>query len=188
MDGYRNEKEEREALKFVLEQIFRENRRKEQLERRLENIKRNITSPPAASDKSGRRPKGSHGDGTAEIVVKKTNLEERIEKQVENIDKLTERTMGILELLPETSLEREIVELRHIDMMKWKDIADSTHMSRSQCNRRYNQAIEDLIQYDTAREAIRENMDAYIRYKDARTDHRTRAMKHRRPYKTHTSI
>lgn len=169
MDNFRDEKEDCEVLKFVLEQIFRAKRRKGQLERRLENIKSDMRSPSAVPDKGGRRSKGSHGDGTAGIVVKKTNIEERIEKQAENIDQSIEKTMDILDLLPETSLEREIVELRHLDMMGWKEIADSIPMSRSQCNRRYNQAIEDLLQYDIVQEAIRENRDAYIRYKAAKT-------------------
>ena len=44
----RDEKEDREILKFVLEQIYRAKRRKGQLDRRLENLKQDMRSAPGA--------------------------------------------------------------------------------------------------------------------------------------------
>lgn len=44
----RDEKEDREILKFVLEQIYRAKRRKGQLDRRLENLKCDMRSAPGA--------------------------------------------------------------------------------------------------------------------------------------------
>lgn len=111
----RDEKEDREILKFVLEQIYRAKRRKGQLDRRLENLKCDMRSAPGAQGR-GRRTTGDHGDGTANLVVKQSSIEERIEKQKYNVSLSIEKTMDLLELLPETSLEREIMERRHLDM------------------------------------------------------------------------
>ena len=127
----RDEKEDREILKFVLEQIYRAKRRKGQLDRRLENLKRDMQSAPGSQGR-GRRTSGDHGDGTANLVVKKSSIEERIERQKDNVSISIEKTMDLLELLPETSLEREIMELRHLDMKDWKDIAEASGTENGQ--------------------------------------------------------
>ena len=97
----RDEKEDREILKFVLEQIYRAKRRKDQLDRRLENVKHDMQSAPGSQGR-GRRSIGDHGDGTANLVVKKSSIEERIEKQKDNVNLSIEKTMNLLDLLPGT--------------------------------------------------------------------------------------
>lgn len=159
----RDEKEDREILKFVLEQIYRAKRRKDQLDRRLENVKHDMQSAPGSQGR-GRRSIGDHGDGTANLVVKKSSIEERIEKQKDNVNLSIEKTMNLLDLLPETSLEREIMERRHLDMEDWKDIADGIYMSRSQCNKRYNAGIDFLLNQDGVNEVVNENRENYQKY------------------------
>nr|DAF90789.1 MAG TPA: Protein of unknown function (DUF722) [Myoviridae sp. ctp7F23] len=159
----RDEKEDREILKFVLEQIYRAKRRKGQLDRRLENLKRDMQSAPGSQGR-GRRTSGDHGDGTANLVVKKSSIEERIERQKDNVSISIEKTMDLLELLPETSLEREIMELRHLDMKDWKDIADSIYMSRSQCNKRYNAGLDYLLQQEGVQVLVDENRAVYQKH------------------------
>ena len=159
----RDEKEDREVLKFVLEQIYRAKRRKGQLDRRLENLKKDMRSAPGSQGR-GRRNSGDYGDGTANLVVKKSTIEERIEKQAANVGESIEKTMDILELLPETSLEREIMERRHLDMADWKDIADGIPMSRSQCNKRYNAGIDYLLQDEEVQRIVNENRSTYQKH------------------------
>ena len=159
----RDEKEDREILKFVLEQIYRAKRRKSQLDRRLENLKCDMRSAPGAQGR-GRRTTGDHGDGTANLVMKQSSIKDRIEKQKYNVSISIEKTMDLLELLPETSLEREIMERRHLDMEDWKDIADGIYMSRSQCNKRYNAALNYLLQQDGVLDIVDENRAVYQKH------------------------
>ena len=77
-------------------------------------------------------------------MVEEMNV--RMKKQQVRVDQAILRVMDIIEYLPEDSLEKEICEYRHIDMMSWRQIEIAVPMSRSQCNNRYNEAIRMLLQ------------------------------------------
>ena len=94
-----------------------------------------------------------------------SDIEERIYTQKEEVEKAIVRVMDILDYLPQDSLEREICELRHIDMKPWKDIQESIPMSRSQCNKKYNKAIEMLLNKGRIERMIEENEEAYTDWK-----------------------
>ena len=53
--------------------------------------------------------------------------------------------MTIIEYIPITEIDREIFEMRHIDMMQWPDIEAAIPMSKSQCIRLYNATIDRLL-------------------------------------------
>ena len=69
-----------------------------------------------------------------------------MKKQQARVNQAIIRVMDIIDYLPEDSLEKEICEYRHIDMMSWGQIEAAVPMSRSQCNNRYNGAIQMLLQ------------------------------------------
>lgn len=65
--------------------------------------------------------------------MKLADIEEKIYHQKEEIDKAIVTVMDIMDYLPDGSLERDICEMRHIDLMRWQDIQEAIPMCRSQC-------------------------------------------------------
>lgn len=164
MDATNNEKAE--ILKWMLGQIYRAEKRKKQLDERLVRIAEERDAPIGGV---GYRPlprsSSGEGNGAASIILKMSDIEERIYTQKEEVEKAIVRVMDILDYLPQDSLEREICELRHIDMKPWNDIQESIPMSRSQCNKRYNKAIEMLLNKGRIERMIEENEEAYTDWK-----------------------
>lgn len=164
MDATNNEKAE--ILKWMLGRIYRAEKRKKQLDERLVRIAEERDAPIGGV---GYRPlprsSSGEGNGAASIILKMSDIEERIYTQKEEVEKAIVRVMDILDYLPQDSLEREICELRHIDMKPWKDIQESIPMSRSQCNKRYNKAIEMLLNKGRIERMIEENEEAYTDWK-----------------------
>lgn len=164
MDATNNEKAD--VLKWMLGQIYRAEKRKKQIEERLVRIAEERDAPIGGV---GYRPlprsSSGEGNGAASIILKMSDIEERIYAQKEEVEKAIVRVMDILDYLPQDSLEREICELRHIDMKPWKDIQESIPMSRSQCNKRYNKAIEMLLNKGRIERMIEENEEAYTDWK-----------------------
>mgnify|MGYP002508885312 CR=1 FL=1 len=52
------------------------------------------------------------------------------------------RVMDMIDLLPQNSMERTVVELRHIDCKGWEQIAREVYMSRSAVFNYYNAALD----------------------------------------------
>ena len=55
--------------------------------------------------------------------------------------------MDMIDLLPQNSMERTVVEMRHIDCKPWEKIAQAVHMSRSRVFDYYNAALDTLLTY-----------------------------------------
>lgn len=166
MDATNNENEKAEILKWILGQIYRAEKRKKQLDERLVRIVREMDAAiGGVGYKQLPRSSSGEGNGAASIILKISDIEERIYTQKEEVEKAIVRVMDILEYLPQNSLEREICELRHIDMKPWKDIQECIPMSRSQCNKRYNKAIEILMNKGRIERMIEENEKAYMNWK-----------------------
>ena len=164
MDEKHNEKAD--VLKWMLGQIYRAEKRKKQLDERLIRIAEERDAPIGGTGyKPLPRSSSCEGNGAASIILKMSDIEERIYTQKEEVEKAIVRVMDILEYLPQDSLEREICELRHIDMKPWKYIQESIPMSRSQCNKRYNKAIEMLLNKGRIDRMIEENEEAYSEWK-----------------------
>ncbi len=57
------------------------------------------------------------------------------------------RVMDMIDLLPQNSMERTVVELRHIDCKGWDQIAREVYLSRSAVFNYYNAALDLLLGY-----------------------------------------
>lgn len=115
-----NRSDYRDALKYLLGQNFRANRRKDQLNGRLELLEAQMESPIGAI-RYDRTPGGSGGgtDGAAALVLRKAEIEERIQEQKAQIARAIIRVMDLMDTLPINSLEREICELHHVELLSW---------------------------------------------------------------------
>ena len=58
------------------------------------------------------------------------------------------RALDLMALLPSGSVEREIVELRHIHGLQWKEIATTLFLARSNVFRHYNAALDMLAGHE----------------------------------------
>jgi hypothetical protein len=149
-------------LKWLLRQIERAEKKKKQLDQRLLRIVEERESPIGGAGYKPLPRSAGNGDGAASILFKMSDIEERIYKQKEEIDKAIVRVMDIIEYLPLDSVEREIMELRHIDGKPWGVIEKEIPMSRSQCNNRYNKALDMLLDNGRIQRMIKENEEEYL--------------------------
>lgn len=139
---------DREAVKQYLQQYHVAKTKKTILENRRRALSEELRSPASA------RPfgmatagKNTTQDKTVSVVIRISEVEERIEKQREEMAKAVLNVMDIIDLLPANSVERSIVEMRHIDGMTWERIADAVPMARSNVINHYNDALETLLTY-----------------------------------------
>lgn len=156
--------EQAEILKYLLGQIYRSEKRKKQLDDRLEAIRARRQSPIGTSGYSS-MPNNHERDGAASILFRISDIEDRIYQQKQEIENAIVRVMDIIDYLPLNSIEREICELRHIDLKTWSAISAEIPMSRSQVNRRYNVAIDILLNQQRIRKMIAKHEEEYLTWK-----------------------
>ncbi len=154
--------EDLEILKWILGQAYRSERRKTRLDNRLKRLREEIEGPPGGRGYSPlpRAPQ-RNTNGAAGVMAEISDIEERIYLQKADIGKAIVKTMDILDYLPKNSDERDICEMRHIDMMQWRQIQEEAHMSRSQCFKIYRDALERILQNERIRNIVNENREEF---------------------------
>lgn len=85
-------------------------KRKSNLTRGWSGLQRRGTLRSAVSDIGHCRDLLREKQGAASIILKMSDIEERIYTQKEEVEKAIVRVMDILDYLPQDSLEREICE------------------------------------------------------------------------------
>ncbi len=156
----------RKVLKWTLSKLYRADKKKRYLEDRLRRIAAEMNAPIGGSGYSPLpRNSGKVSDGAASIIIRLSEIEERVYRQKEAVDKALNTVMDIIDYLPEDDpeggLEREIMEMHHIDFMRWKDISKAIPMSRSQVNRRYKAGLDKLISYKRIQKIIDDSEEEY---------------------------
>lgn len=154
-----------EILKWMLGQAFRAEDHKKRLDERLKRINAERNAPIGGIGYEPVAKRKDPGDGAASIIFQLADIEERIYQQKTEIEKAIARVMTILEYIPITEVDREIFEMRHIDMMQWPDIEAAIPMSKSQCIRRYNAAIGRLLKNPRIQKMVSANEEDYLRWR-----------------------
>lgn len=93
------------------------------------------------------RALGSSATAVAEI-------EARLEAQRRERAVAALQVLDLIGLLPLGSVERTVVELRHIDGLQWCQIAAEVYLSRSNTFCRYNAALDLLLAHERTRRLI----------------------------------
>lgn len=137
----------REAVKEYLQQYHLARESKRLLENRHNNLMRELKAPaPGSTYKTMPTARTSaNREGAVSVVFRLAEIEERIEDQREAMGKAVLQVMDLIDLLPQNSMERTVVELRHIDCKKWEQICKEIHMSRSRTNDYYNAALDIIL-------------------------------------------
>ena len=136
---------EREAVKRYLQQYHAAKQKKRILEERRRTLAADLRGPstaPAYRAAPSARP--AHPDGAGAVVFKIADVEERIEAQQMEMAKAVQNVMDLIDLLPMGSMERTVVEMRHIDSKTWEQIAREVYLSRSAVFNYYNTALDRL--------------------------------------------
>ena len=156
---------EREAVKRYLQQYHAAKQKKRILEERRRTLSAELRGPstapafratPSTAPAFRATPSAKlvHPDGAGALVFQIADVEERIEAQQAEMARAVQNVMDLIDLLPMGSMERTVVEMRHIDSRKWGRIASEVHMSRSRVIDYYNAALDDLAANEKSGEVI----------------------------------
>lgn len=134
------------ALKRYLGQYYRAKIKRKQLELRLKNFREEMTCTQGVrySTTSGVQT-GSVSSETEDAVIRAMEIEDRIVKQQAEVQRAMLAVMEFMDFLPIDSVERSILEYRHMDCMSWKRICKEMCMTKTPCFKYYNQGIDKLI-------------------------------------------
>lgn len=135
----------KELLKIYLEQYFRARKGRQILEARLRRMRRDVLIPPGLGTR--KNADDDAGEATS-ILVRMDEIEKRIQEQSDTMAQIALDIMAVFDFLKIGSLEREIVEFRHLDCMSWKAIQNQAHLSRTACYNWYNKALDSLLSFE----------------------------------------
>lgn len=134
------------AMKKYLEQYYKAKLKKKQLEVRLKNFReemveaKGINYSPVPGVQSG-----CTTSKTEDYVVRALEIEDRIMKQQVEVQRAMLAVMEVMDFLPIDSVERSVLEYRHIDCLPWKFIIARMSYSKASCHNYYNAGIDMLL-------------------------------------------
>lgn len=158
-----NEKADAQVLKWILGKYNRAKRRKKQLDDRLERLLDEHNNPLHSPTYTPMPRSQGEGDGAVGILFRIAEIEDRIIRQRDAAEKAATQVMDILDYLPESSIEREIMELRYLDGLGWSDVSESVYLSDRQCYRLYKAALKALMQAPRVRRIVDNSRDEFMR-------------------------
>lgn len=143
-------KEQKIVLREYLGQYYRALEKKKVLQKRRESLRYEMNMPISGMRYSAvpRSITNNIGEGAASISYRIAEIDERIMEQTNDMSKAMLNIMDIMDFLAADSIEREILEYRHIDCMSWKNVTERAHMVRSSCAAYYNRGLEKLLEYN----------------------------------------
>jgi Sigma-70, region 4. len=151
---------DREAVKKYLQQYHVAKNKKHILEDRHRVLAEELKSPaPGSRFRTVPASRPVNPDGSVSVVFRIAEVEERIDDQREEMAKAVLHVMDMIDLLPQNSMERTVVELRHIDCKSWEQIAREVYMSRSAVFNYYNAALERLMKYKRTRKLVEDYVE-----------------------------
>lgn len=83
-----------------------------------------------------------------------SEIEARIQAQAALAQQSALEVLDVLDLLPEDSTERTILELRHLDCKPWREINRAVYLTASPCYQYYNQGLDALLATDKVRRTL----------------------------------
>ena len=158
----RGKNPEREAVKGYLQKYHDAKAKKQILEERHRTLSADLRDPAVGSTfktmpASKRQARES---GAVSLVYRIAEVEDRISQQRDAMAKAVLQVMDMIDILPPNSMERTVVEMRHIDCKPWEKIAQTVHMSRSRVFDYYNAALDTLLECARTRKLVGEYMAA----------------------------
>lgn len=157
--------EQREILKWLLGQAFRAENHERQLKKRLARIRQEIDNPIGAIKYNAMPKAASGGNRMEDLVADLTEIEGKIVDQMKAVSEAKLRVMEIIEFIPIHEVSRQILELRHIDLLDWYQIAEEIPMSRQKCSKHHREALEALLEYPEIQAKVKAAEPDYTKWK-----------------------
>lgn len=154
-------KELKVTLKKYLGQYYRAKIKRKQLEIRLKNFREEMASTQGV--KYSPVPGGQSGSqisSTENAVMRAMEIEGKIVKQQAQVQKAMLAVMGFMDFLPIDSVERSVLEYRHIDCLPWKFIIARMSYSKASCHNYYNAGIDMLLGYVKVQETLQKYIES----------------------------
>lgn len=131
--------------------------KKKSLERRMAEIRKEFNCPIPAIQMDG-MPRGNNvGEGSAAALVYRLDeIETKVNEQINKATKLLDNIMNVIDLLPENSLERSVIENRYIDRMGWDRVCRENYSSRSKINRYWKKGLYTLLEFKKVKMVLKE--------------------------------
>lgn len=154
-------KELKVTLKKYLGQYYRAKIKRKQLEIRLKNFREEMAGTqgvrysPVPGGQSG-----SQISSTENAVMRAMEIEGKIVKQQAQVQKAMLAVMGFMDFLPIDSVERSVLEYRHIDCLPWKFIIARMSYSKASCHNYYNAGIDMLLGYVKVQETLQKYIES----------------------------
>ena len=154
--------EEAKILMMYLEQYSICMHKKAMLEVRRRNIMIEFDYPISGIQYDG-MPKGNKlSDGSASLAYRLDEIDTKILQQKESASKLLLEIMNILELLPENSIERDVLEARYIDCNKTGKVCNVLHMSRSCVYQYTKDGLNKLLTFENVQDILKNYKQSLI--------------------------
>lgn len=148
---------EREAVKRYLQQYYMAKQKKRIMEERHRTLSAELRGPTTApAFRTMPTAKPVHPDGAGAVVFQIAEVEERIQKQQTEMARAVQNVMDLIDLLPIGSMERTVVEMRHIDGKRWEQIAKAVYLSRTAVFNYYNSALAMLLENERTKDFVGE--------------------------------
>lgn len=148
---------EREAVKRYLQQYYMAKQKKRILEERHRTLSAELRGPTTApAFRTMPTAKPVHPDGAGAVVFQIAEVEERIQKQQTEMARAVQNVMDLIDMLPIGSMERTVVEMRHIDGKRWEQIAKAVYLSRTAVFNYYNSALAMLLENERTKDFVGE--------------------------------
>lgn len=149
------------ALKNYLGQYYKAKFKRKQLEVRLKNFREEMVGAKGISYSPV--PRGQSGvttSKTEDYVVKALEIEDRIMKQQVEVQRAMLAVMEVMDFLPIDSVERSVLEYRHIDCLPWKFIIARMSYSKASCHNYYNAGIDMLLRCVKVQETLQKYIES----------------------------
>lgn len=92
---------------------------------------------------------GSVGDPTASIALKIVQLDEEIAQDIERLMDLKAEVRRLFTKLDDDLKYKSVMELRYLECMSWREVAQSLHFSYKHVFKLHGEALRRLYDMDT---------------------------------------
>lgn len=135
--------------------------KKRSLEIRREEIIREFDFPLPAVKMDGMPRSSRSGEGCAAISFRLDEIETMIREQMGKAVKILSDIMDVIDLLPENSLERSIIENKYIDRYKWDRVCKENHISRTPATKSWRKGLYTLLESRKVQQILKEYRDGW---------------------------
>lgn len=116
--------------------------------RQLDQLKRYRGRLPTYRGQEPVQP-GSVGDPTAGIALKIVQLDEEIAQDIERLVDLKAEARVLFKQLDDDLKYKSVMELRYLECMTWREVAQSLHFSYKHVFKLHSEALRRLYDMDT---------------------------------------